>query len=545
MWHGEQYTVEPACAMIETFGYLETFGAFPLALRRLLRRPITPADAHRIVTERLERRDENFLGIAERSIYDNPGSPYRPLLKLAGCELPDLCAMVRQKGLERALAQLRAEGVFATFEEFKGRKPIVRQGRTFEVKASDFDNPAAKRDFTLHTGGSTGLSASVYQDLDYIAAGAPHQVLMLEAWNVLDAPAVHWNPFLPGAALRFILQRAAFGKQPHHWFSPSGWLDSKHWVKYGAANLYMIAAMRACGIRIGIPEVARLDRAGAVANRIREALETHGTCLLYTNVSRALRVAIAAEEAGWNLRGATFRVGGEPVTAARIAHIARSGARVMPVYGAVETGAIGLGCPRPNAIGQTHLASDGFALITSLHQAADGTRVPALNLTTLMETSSKVMLNYEIDDYAVVGDSTCGCSLHRAGYTLSIGEIRSYSKLVGEGVTLLGTDMLRILDDVLPARFGGTPLDYQLMQTEDGRGLARLHLVVSPRVHIADEGDVIRVVLDELRRTSSMADVAGNVWRQAGTLHVARMEPVWTSRGKLPALHVARTTPGS
>ena len=43
------------------------------------------------------------------------------------------------------------------------------------------------------------------------------------------------------------------------------------------------------------------------------------------------------------------------------------------------------------------------------------------------------------------------------------------------------------MERVLPARFGGSPLDYQLMEEEDERGFTRLSLLVSPKLRIADE----------------------------------------------------------
>ena len=73
------------------------------------------------------------------------------------------------------------------------------------------------------------------------------------------------------------------------------------------------------------------------------------------------------------------------------------------------------------------------------------------------------------------------CPLERYGYTEHISRIRSYSKLTGEGVTLVGSEMLRILEEVLPSRFGGSPLDYQLLEEEDEQGFTRLHLLVSPK----------------------------------------------------------------
>ena len=70
------------------------FGQFPLSLRRFLRHRLTPDEARAVIRDRMEHRDANFLRIAEYSIYGFPESPYLPLLKMAGCELGDLQALV-------------------------------------------------------------------------------------------------------------------------------------------------------------------------------------------------------------------------------------------------------------------------------------------------------------------------------------------------------------------------------------------------------------------------------------------------------------------
>jgi hypothetical protein len=105
--------------------------------------------------------------------------------------------------------------------------------------------------------------------------------------------------------------------------------------------------------------------------------------------------------------------------------------------------------------------------------------------------------------------------------------------------------MVRILEEVLPARFGGPSLDYQLLEEEDERGFTRLSLIVSPRIEVADESRVVQTVLDALGKSSTAADIARAVWTQAGTLRVKRMEPILTSRGKFMPLQVIRDGEGS
>jgi len=150
------------------------------------------------------------------------------------------------------------------------------------------------------------------------------------------------------------------------------------------------------------------------------------------------------------------------------------------------------------------------------------------------------MLNVETDDYGVLETRACGCPLEAYGFTEHLRHIRSFRKLMGEGVTLVGSEMVHVLEAVLPARFGGSALDYQLLEEEDAQGFTRLSLVVSPKIALADETAVITAVLEALSQGSMAADSARAIWDQARTLRVKRMEPVWTARGKLMPLHLAQ-----
>ena len=519
------------------------FAQFPFALRRFLREPPSLQAAERIVRERMARRTDNFLRLVERSVYGVPRSPYLALLKLAGCELGDLRALVDDKGLEGALRELRAAGVYVGYEEFKGRKPIVRKGLTLPVTPRDFDNPFARHDFSLKTGGSTGLANQVYQDLDHIAALATIDMLVLAEHKLLDAPTVHWTHMLPGSGIRFILRRAYHGGYTQRWFSPIGWRGFKAWLKYDLATLYMLFWMRAWGIRVSFPEIVKPAEAVTVARWMRKTLDTHGRCLLYANVSQAVRVCVAAQEAGFDLAGAAIRLSSEPLTPAKAERMRRVGVQIVASYGSIETVAIGLGCARPAHVDEVHLATDAYALIDYPYCVPGiGITVPAFNLTGLLDSAPKVMLNYQSDDYGIVETRACGCGLEAYGYTTHLHEIRSYSKLVGEGVTLIGNEMLRILEEVLPARFGGTPLDYQMMEEEDGQGLTRLVLLVSPRVEIRDQAEVIEIILDALGKSSPMGANVRTVWQRAETLRIERREPVVTARGKLLPLHIERNS---
>jgi hypothetical protein len=355
-----------------------------------------------------------------------------------------------------------------------------------------------------------------------------------------------WRSFLPGTALRGILERWYCGRATERWFSPQGWRDSRYWLRYGLATRYMMFWMRRAGIQVPTPEVVRLERADVIARWAHDTARARGGCLLSAPVSSSVRVCRAAADAGFDLTGVVFRAGGEPMTPAKADIIARAGASYIPSYSMVEAHAIGRGCARPAHLGDLHLIHDAYALITCPHPVgSSGLTVPAFNLTALLDRAPKVMLNVQSDDYGVIEERSCGCALERYGYTTHLRDIRSYSKLVGEGVTLIGNEMLRVLESVLPARFGGSALDYQLSEEEDDAGLTRLFLCISPRVEIKDEQEVTALVLRALSESSAMADAARAVWQQARSLRIRRAEPVWTDRGKLLPLRVQSRRPGS
>jgi hypothetical protein len=338
-----------------------------------------------------------------------------------------------------------------------------------------------------------------------------------------------------------MLFAALTGNVPQRWFSPIGNRDSKHWFKYGLATYYPILWMRLAGVRVPLPEYVREDQALIVVRWMADQLEKKRHCVVRTGVSRGVRLALAAQENGIDLTGATIIGGGEPPTPAKVNQVNRSGARYIPNYGMTEAGQPGSGCANPVDGSDVHLFKDSIALFTYPYPVEGlDVSVPAFNLTTLLPTSPKILFNVQTDDYGIVEERHCGCELETYGYTTHLREIRSYSKLTGEGVTLIGTEMLHILNEALPARFGGSLLDYQLMEEEDVQGFTRLSLIISPRVQISDESIVIEYMLKQLSASSSMGDAARVPWQHAGSIRVKRMDPVWTERGKLLPLHIPR-----
>ena len=88
----------------------------------------------------------------------------------------------------------------------------------------------------------------------------------------------------------------------------------------------------------------------------------------------------------------------------------------------------------------------------------------ALLVTALRPACPKVLLNTGIGDSAVMERRRCGCIFDELGYDLHLHTVRSFEKLTGEGATFLGVDVIHVLEEILPAEFGGSLADYQLLE---------------------------------------------------------------------------------
>jgi hypothetical protein len=518
------------------------YARFARGLGRFLQHTTTLEEAKAVVQKRLAGRTEAFLRMVRRAVFGYPKSPYLPLLELAGCELGDVERMVERDGVEEALRQLRAAGVYATFEEFKGREPMVRGGKTFALAPDAFDNPFLSPAFYAQTGGSTGAGTRVPIDLDLYAAQMPGIVLGLDAHRAHELPMGTWLVGLPATSgLTTLLKMMRAGPTPLKWFTPDTDVDRNPSLKNRLALRGLRALCRWYGRPIPTPEAVPLNQADRIARWMAGTLAERGGCIMGVYVSNAVRICVAARERGLDLSGAVFMIGGEPPTPAKVREITRVGARHLPCYVLTETGSIGHGCGTPVDENDLHFYSDTLALIQHPRRVTGSDQtVDAFNFTTLLPQTPKMMLNVEADDYGTIETRECGCVFGEVGLTTHLRGVRSFRKLTGEGMTLIGTEMIHVLEAVLPARFGGSPLDYQLEEEEDADGFTRLNLIVSPRVDLADEDVVVQTVLAELRRGSAAAGIAADVWDQAKTLRIRRAEPTVTGHSKLLPLHLKR-----
>ena len=257
-----------------------------------------------------------------------------------------------------------------------------------------------------------------------------------------------------------------------------------------------------------------------------------------TSSSTGAQVCAAAIDNGLDISGTWFRFAGEPYTEGKAAVVARAGARAVCHYSVSEVGRVACACTTPAALDDVHVLTEKLAILQRRRLLAGGKSVQSLHLTTLMTFCPKLMLNVEVDDYGMLETRSCGCPLGELGLTTHLSEIRSYEKLTGKGINFLGNDLIALVDETLPTRFGGAPTDYQLVE-EDVAGLPRLGVVVSARVGDVDEEALIEVVMAAVETNpSNRAMVA--TWRAEGTLRVLRREPYETSAAKLLPLHISR-----
>jgi len=516
--------------MVESAGYGVRFLA---ALPPLLRRPLTPGRARALVPRRLEQREADFLDLARRVIFRQPRHPYRRLLALAGCEQGDLEGLVWREGLDPALKALFRRGVYLTVAEFKRQQPIVRGSASFTIDPSELRNPLAGCHIPGQSGGTGGRRLVTPWDLGYLSDIAPGLCLYLDA---VGGPTARYGSWcVPGGlAILQLIFLAAVGARPTRWFSQveptSAGLDLRYRWSGGLLRLGGLLA----GVPLPRPETVPLFETDSIIRWMTAMLRAGGRPHLYTNTSAAVRLCQDALAAGIELAGARFIVNSEPLTAARQAAIRGVGADAATLYGSMETALISQPCAAGCLPDEMHLLDDVVATVQPGDDAAGrpGLASKTLLCTTLRRRAPFLFLNVSMGDQAEIIPARCGCPLQRAGWPRQIHSVRSFEQLNAGGMLLLDLDVIRVLEETLPARFGGGPLDYQLLESVDGDGRAALRLLVHPRLGPLDPTSVVDVFLAAL--TGDGSDRVRELqWRQGEMLSVERSVPRLTPAGKV------------
>ncbi len=514
---------------------LRSAGEFLRGLGPFLARPAASGDPRARLERRLAERESAFADLLRLAVHERPGSPYRRLLAWAGVTPGDIESLLATEGLETTLEKLHDAGVRLSLEEFKGRSPIARPGLDLDTHAGDFDNPLTRRHYAAQTGGSTGAARAVLVDLDLLEHESAYHALFLAAAGATGRPVGIWHLAPPGAVgLKCALIQARLGQPAERWFAQNRLQDSE--LRHALFTRAALLASRLAGAPLPTPEFAPARAAARIARWLAQQRDQETPALLSTTVSGGVRVCAAALDEGLDIRDTLFVLVGEPYTAARAEVVARTSSRAFCHYAMTEAGLIGLACCAAGQPDAVHLLDDKVATIERPRRFGSlGVELPALVHTTLHPASPKLMINVESGDTGVREPSDCGCGALPAGFRTRLHTIRSYEKLTSEGMHLLGVDLLGLVEDHLPATFGGRPTDYQLLERERD-GLPVVSLLVRPEVGELDERRVVESVLAFLRARGAGQRLMADVWKEGQTLRVLRDAPHATAGGKIPAL---------
>ncbi len=517
------------------------YARFAAGMPSFLRKRITPESAAVIVSGRLRSREENFLTLARLTVFERRDSPYMFIMRSMRCEPGDIAMLVRSEGLDTALEKLERSGLRLTFDEFKGRAAIVRDGETFQVGPASFDNPLGTRSLESQSTGSTGTPTRANIDLRHIESMAVGRVLSQEANGVRGLPTIMYRAGLPsGAGVGNILTHIVMGNPVRHWMSPLSSSEVAAPMRFRVAGAMLPVMARLSGQPFPRMEVVPINEAIRVAEAAVALVRAEGRCLVRGAISTSLAVATAAVEAGLDLTGVAFMGAAEPATAAKVRGILRSGASYLTNYGMAEAGMVGTGCPNGLDHTDVHFMRDSLAVVP-------GSRIPdvpddsvvSFAVTSLLPAAPKILINVDIDDYGILERRQCGCLLGELGFDQHMRQIRSYSKLTGRGVTLVGTDIVRVIEEVLPETFGGFPQDYQLVEEESADGRTMLTLLINPSIRLVDEEAPALMLYDALAKGTPGASFSGAILKGAGAVRVRREQPRPNARGKQPAFRIA------
>jgi hypothetical protein len=513
---------------------IKMYGHLAYGLRGFLSHKISIEQARATIRHRIIDREAAFLRMVEQNIFGNPRSPYLSLLTMAGCEFGDLKTLIYKEGLEEVLSRLVEAGVYVTFDEFKGRKDVIRGSQRFTFSEKDFDNPHLSSYFEIRSGGTRGPGTAVKVGLPFITDLAVNQVLALYVQGLSQHDHVIWMLSSGGF---FALRLAKLGNTPLAWFYPLNPLSFK--LRVGSRCFATLSRLLGCPFPVPVSlDLQDPDRLAVwLTGRLKEGKSICVVCY----ASSAVRVSAAAMEKGISLTDVCFITLGEPFTEAKRRIIEAVGARAIVQFGFTEAGFIAGSCGNPLSPDDLHFFSDCFGLVQRSREVGEsGLAVQAFEFTSLLSSAPKILLNVESGDYGIVERRRCGCGLEALGLRDHISQIRSFEKLSGEGMTFVQTELIGILEKVLPSRYGGTSADYQLVEREVEDGILRLFLIVSPKIGPVDVAKIRETFLNELSKNGGYGQIGAEIWRRAQTVEVSRVWPIATKAGKILPFHLIK-----
>ena len=510
-----------------------------LGYYQLRRMPLEP-NPRAFIRRSLRNRESNFLDLMKRAVFEHPTNPYHTLFAWAGCTYGDLEKGVRADGIETTLESLRKAGVYLEHDEFKGKRPIERSGKQLASDPVLFRNPLVKGVLETSSSGSRSSGTITRRSLEFHYYREAQDRVFLDELEFSKHTIIRVGSILPSSGgVRRALIFPRRGDYVDRWFALGGSMkDSAH---YRLLTQYLVLQARLLGVKATFPTFLPQNDFSPVAKRVALMRSRGRDTLLSVGVSNGVRVAAVAAELGLDISGTRIRVHGEALTPAKRAAIQKVGATPFPGYTISELGKIGGSCSQLRDGNCVHICLDSVAVISRRRMAPlTQVEVDSLLFTSLLPEAATVLINVEMDDAGTLGDVRCSCSLSALGLTRQISNIFSYGKLTGQGMTLMGGDLLNMLENILPGKFGGSPTDYQLVEQE-GEQQTEIELRVHPSATTASEESVKQFFLSELTNVYG-GSLSRRNWVQTNGVRVVFAEPYRTpNEGKMHPLHLLGT----
>lgn len=500
-------------------------------LRRITADPVTIGEARSVVRQEVATRPQRLLAALDALVWPYPASPLARLLGAVGAERGDVARLVEDHGVVGALEHLRDLGAYVSYEEFQGRRPIVRGSTSFDVSPADFFNPIVPADYMATTGGSRSAGTPVELSFRWQRRQGVQRAIQHDMAGTSGAPTAVWLPVFPSAAgFGAVMKQSAGGNRPERWFSqiPAD-IDGIAAHKQ-LANRAIPALHALTRTRLPSPEHVPTADPAPVVEWMLDARARSERVAIAGYASSITAAARWATEQGIGLDGVVAFPASEPVTRGKLEAIRASGMEAFPAYAFVPEGTMAITCP---AMGdeQYHVWDQDLAVVARRRDRGDGTEVDAFCWTSLAVEAPRVLLNVENDDFGRVDHHMgCDCQLGALGLTTRLADIRGMSKVVAAGISIDGATFDRLCEELLPHHVGGGAGDYQFVE-DDTSGQTVIELRIRPRIGIIDQDAALELV----RRTIEADEqgvLASSVWGAAGHVRIVRTDPIVTRAGK-------------
>jgi len=499
-------------------------------IKKFVDSPLTIEECRAFVERNVQRREENFLHMVSSLVYGRKKSPYRTLLEHAQIAEADVKAMVHKSGIEETLRFLKDEGIYFTFEEFKGRCTTIRKGREFSFSPSDFQNDFSSALGRVCSGSSQGSGTMINWGHDYLLNRAIHEMIMFDMYDCRSSPCTVWYPVFPSHVVLYALRLRKMKMPIQVWHSPVRFPKKQNLQDWLDLHMYKNVALK----NIELQHVP-LNDPSLIVEWAAGMIQQHGKCSISTFASGAVRICQAAQEKGISIASTIFFVAGEPLTLRKRREIEKCGCAAVNAYYFSEGGFVGCTCPTAATADAVHFFSDSFSVIQHERELAHcDQKVQAFLFSSFYRNCPIVMLNLENGDHGNISDVQCGYAGEQRVAAQHISNIRSFEKITTEGVTFYIDDFVRVIEEYFPKRFGGASIDYQLVEEETTEGISRLYIYIHPKHADVTLQAVKEVLLTHVSKTGER-DSRVSMWKQIEALQIKRVAPIVTVRGKTPS----------